>query len=106
MTYDVETARMARARDDVVAIHGELSKDYTTLSSSVEALLASGWRGKARDSYAEGWADWLEGAGAVLAGLEEMGTLLGVTRATYVQNDDTTAAQMAAAAQRVRTRLT
>ena len=106
MTYDVETARMAKARDDVVSIHGELSKDYATLGTSVEALLTSGWRGKARDAYADGWADWLDGASAVLAGLEEMGTLLGVTRATYVQNDDVTAGQMAAAAQRVRTRLT
>lgn len=106
MTYDVETARMATARDDVIAIHGELSHDYAALSRNVEALLTSGWRGKARDSYADGWADWLEGASAVLAGLEEMGTLLGVNRSVYVQNDDTTAGQMAAAAQRVRTRLT
>lgn len=96
---------MAKARDEVVAIHQELSKDYGALGKSVDGLLTSGWRGKARDSYADGWADWLQGASGVLAGLEEMGTLLGVTRSTYVQNDDTTAGQMRAAAQRVRTKL-
>jgi hypothetical protein len=42
----------------------------------------------------------------VLAELEEMGTLLGVTRSVDVQNDEVTAAQKAAVAQRVRTRLT
>lgn len=105
MTYDVEPARMAQARVNLVSIHEELSRDYTTLSTSVEGLLASGWRGPARDAYAKGWADWLEGAGSVLAGLEEMGSLLGVTRSTYVQNDDVTAAQMQAAATKIRTRL-
>ncbi len=105
MTYDVETPRMAKARADVVSIHEELSKDYTTLSFSVDALLTSGWRGLARDAYEKGWADWLDGAGSVLAGLEEMGVLLGVNRSAYVQNDDVTAAQMHAAATKIRTRL-
>lgn len=106
MTYDVELARMARARGDVLSIHRELSRDYQTLSRSVEALLSSGWRGKARDAYAKGWADWLEGSANVLAGLEEMGGLLGITRSQYQENDDVTAGQMRAAATRVRTRLT
>ncbi len=105
MTYDVETAQMARARADVVGIHEELTKDYRALSTSVDALLTSGWRGPARDAYARGWADWLDGAASVLAGLEEMGTLLGVSSSVYVQNDDVTAAQMHAAATKIRTRL-
>ena len=106
MTYDVDTARMATARADVVDIHEELTKDFATLSASVDSLLTSGWRGPARDAYARGWADWLDGAGSVLAGLEEMGSLLGVNRAVYVENDDVTAAQMHAAATKIRTRLT
>ena len=105
MTYDVETARLATARDDVVSIHAELSKDYSTLTKSVEALLTGGWRGPARDAYAKGWADWLDGASAVLAGLEEMGDLLGVNRSVYVRNEDVTSAQMRATATKIRTRL-
>lgn len=105
MTYDVELARVARARADVLSIHQELSRDYQSLSRSVDALLTSGWKGKARDAYAKGWADWLDAAGNVLAGLEEMGGLLGVTRSQYQDNDDVTAEQMHAAATRIRTRL-
>lgn len=105
MTYDVELARMAKARTDVLSIHQELTRDYRTLSRTVDALLTSGWRGKARDAYAKGWADWLEASSDVLAGLEEMGGLLGITRAQYQENDDVTAEQMHAAATRVRTRL-
>ncbi len=103
--YDVDPARVEEARGDVLAIHKELSKDYQTLSTSIEALLTSGWRGKARDAYAKGWADWLRSASEVMAGLEEMGGLLGLTRASYDTNEDVTSAQMQAAASRVRTRL-
>ncbi len=103
--YDVDPARVTEARGDVLAIHKELSTDYQTLSTSVEALLTSGWRGKARDAYAKGWADWLDGASKVLAGLEEMGGLLGLTRESYDKNEDVTSAQIQAAATRVRTRL-
>ncbi len=89
----------------VLSLHEELSRDAATLGRSVEELLDTGWGGLAADSYAKGWADWLEGAGTVLAGLDELGSLLGVNRATYQENEDTTSAWLRAASDRVRSRL-
>jgi len=105
MEFDVDLARVARARDEVLSLHEELARDAATLGRSVDELLSAGWSGLAADSYARGWADWLEGAGTVLAGLEEMGSLLGVNRATYQENEDTTSARLRAASDRVRSRL-
>jgi len=70
-----------------------VSRDYKALPRSVDSLLATGW------------ADWLEGASNVLAGLEGMGTLLRVNHSVYQHNEDATSAAMSAAATKIRTRL-
>ncbi len=105
VTYDVDQQRLASAREDVINLHAEVSRDYKALAKSVDSLLASGWSGRAAEAYANGWADWLEGASSVLAGLEEMGTLLGVNHSVYQKNEDITSAAMRAAETRIRTRL-
>ncbi len=105
MTYDIDQQRLVTAREDVISPHTEVSRDYKALARSVDSLLSTGWEGRAAEAYARGWADWLEGASNVLAGLEEMGTLLGVNHSVYQHNEDVTSAAMSAAATKIRTRL-
>lgn len=55
MTYDIDQQRLVTAREDVISLHTEVSRDYKALARSVDSLLSTGWEGRAAEAYARGW---------------------------------------------------
>lgn len=104
MTYDIDQQRLVTARGRrLPACRGVQGLQGPP---KVGRLLARDrLAGRAAEAYARVWADWLEGASNVLAGLEGMGTLLRVNHSVYQHNEDVTSAAMSAAATKIRTRL-
>lgn len=85
------TADHAAFRDTVADLHdaaGRLGGSRDRAARSVDALLG-GWRGAAASSYAEGWAEWRDGADRVLEGLAAMATLLDAVAADLSATDST-----------------
>src|SRR2546422_769027 len=64
-------------------LHGEMS----VLRREMDALLTGGWRGPAATGFAQGWEQWLRGAGELLDALHTMGGLLGDTGQAYQGSD-------------------
>lgn len=77
-------ARLARISDDI-------RSEMRALSGEVDALFGGDWQGEAAQGFAAGWQEWEAGAREVLAGLAEMGQLLGDTGRDYTAMDDSSA---------------
>lgn len=69
----------------------QISKDVRTemrvLQTEMDALLGGGWQGAAANGFAQGWEQWLQGAGELLDALEGMGNLLGENGRNYQVSD-------------------
>ena len=80
---------------DLRATADRLRDDRDQVARQVDRLLDGAWSGAAASAYAEGWADWKDGAARVLAGLETMGHLLAATHAGLVRSDDSSGGSLA-----------
>lgn len=58
------------------------------LRAEAEALFGSGWHGPAAADFRLAWEHWLDGAGAVLAALDDTAALVGASAAGYARTDD------------------
>ena len=95
--YDAFSAGLA----DVRAARAELDHHCSAIGREVGALLDSGWRGAAADSFAEAWADWLVGATQVREALASIESSLAFSSRALAGSDDLAAA----AVRRLRARL-
>jgi WXG100 family type VII secretion target len=93
ITLDHTAFRAAVA--DLHASADRLRDDRDRIAREVDGLLDGGWSGAAASAYAEGWADWKDGAARVLAGLEAMAHLLDATQADLVRGDDSSGGSLA-----------
>lgn len=84
------TAHLAMLRSvsqDVTALHGDITEEWSTITKRAEDLFGVSWSGTAADSYAEPWANCCEGVDDVLNGLSSMGRLLVSAAQVYEEGD-------------------
>lgn len=65
------------------ALHGRVQ----ALTARVEALLDGGWQGQASNAFRGDWQTWLEGARAVVGGLDTTSQLLISGGQSYVEQE-------------------
>lgn len=65
---------------DILAAVDTLDGSRRRAAGEVEALLHTGWRGAAAESFTTAWQEWLEGADQVNAALEAIVASLEITR--------------------------
>jgi WXG100 family type VII secretion target len=90
------TADHEAFRDAVAGLHdaaARLSACRDKAGRSVDGLLGT-WRGSAATAYAEGWAEWRDGAARVLDGLSTMAGLLDAVSADLSATDTTSGAAL------------
>lgn len=83
-----EAGRMAHA------LARELIDALKAADGDVDALLASGWSGRAATSYEAAWRQVLDGGIDLIRALVDSAELLGVAAADYAAQDDTSAARL------------
>ena len=93
ITLDHTAFRAAVA--DVRTAADRLRDDRDRVAREVDDLLDGGWSGPAATAYAEGWADWKDGAARVLAGLDAMGRLLEAAHADLLESDGSSGGALA-----------
>lgn len=64
-----------------------LAADRDRAARDVDSLLTAGWSGRAADSFAAAWDDWLAGARDVLDGLHAMTDAMTVVRRDLAATD-------------------
>jgi WXG100 family type VII secretion target len=72
-------------------ISREVRAEMDVVQGEMDALLGSGWQGRAAEGFAQGWEQWQAGANDVLAGLTAMARLLDATGQDYDSVDNTSA---------------
>ncbi|GAC55203.1 MULTISPECIES: WXG100 family type VII secretion target [Gordonia] len=84
------TAHLAALRavsQDVTALHGDVTEEWSTITKRAEDLFGVSWSGTAADSYAEPWANCCEGVDHILNGLSSTGRLLVSAAQVYAEGD-------------------
>jgi len=85
LAADLTTLRAVS--QDVAALHGDISEEWSTITKRAEDLFGVSWSGTAANSYEEPWAHCCEGVDHVLNGLATMGQLLLSAAQTYGESD-------------------
>jgi WXG100 family type VII secretion target len=90
--------------DELGALDGSLDAAAATARAAVDrlrregaALLSDGWHGAAANAFRLGWQEWLDGAGLVLAALDELAGLVGAAGESYASTDGGVRASFAGA---------
>lgn len=105
MTIELHHAAFRAAIEDVGAAAHRLRADRDRIGREVGELLDGGWSGRAATAYAEGWAEWLDGSGDVLAGLDAMADLLEAVHRDLAERDADSERDLAVVATRLVRRL-
>jgi WXG100 family type VII secretion target len=71
----------------------ELREELTALQREWENL-SHGWTGGAASAYSSIWAEWLDGAHAIVESLAESSHRLGVAAVRYAEKDASSAAAL------------
>lgn len=96
-SYAVEPAELERCAALLAATAGQCRGALTGLQATANELL-NAWHGAAGAAFRLGWAQWLDGATAMLAGLDGMAAALGSSGLEYAATDDAVRAGLAGAA--------
>ncbi|GAA2053326.1 WXG100 family type VII secretion target [Williamsia deligens] len=85
----VTPAEVTSASQGIRSAADTLDDRVQALSSRVEALLGSGWKGQAADAFRRDWEQWLHGAKEVV---DSMSALLASTAHDYSRQESSNAA--------------
>lgn len=81
--FDVTAVELQVCGMRLTRLGGEVGDRLEQIGREVDALLGSGWRGRASTGFADGWGQWRSGAREVIDGLDRMGALLGASGRDY-----------------------
>lgn len=90
----VTPAEVTSASQGIRSAAGTLDDRVRALTSRVEALLGSGWKGQAADAFRRDWEQWLHGAKDVVGGLDSMSSLLASSAHSYSSQESANAASV------------
>ncbi|WP_299575266.1 WXG100 family type VII secretion target [uncultured Williamsia sp.] len=79
----VTPAEVTSASNGIRSAADTLDDRVRALTSRVEELLGSGWKGQAADAFRRDWEQWLHGAKDVVGGLDSMAALLASSAQSY-----------------------
>lgn len=82
-----EYPAMKTAQAEIGALASSLTEEHDRLDRDLAAFLEGDWVGPAADAFRTHFDEWTEGAGSLLAGLDDMASLIGATMRLYEQKD-------------------
>lgn len=93
--YAVEPAELARveALAGSAAAHARAAVDQVRAEG--QRLFGTGWYGPAASAFRLGWEQWVDGATAMLAALDELAALLGSSAVGYASTDEAVRGRLA-----------
>jgi WXG100 family type VII secretion target len=93
--YRVDPDGLVGTDRALAAVGAGARAEFEAVRAEAARLLGSGWRGPAASAFALGWAQWSDGAAAMLAALDELAALVGSAGAGYGATDDAVRAAIA-----------
>lgn len=85
--YVVDAAELRRCDVLLGSLADHSRATLRQLRANAETVLA-GWQGCAGSAFRLAWAQWLDGAGAMLDALDETASALGISGAGYAMTDE------------------
>jgi WXG100 family type VII secretion target len=86
--YTVEATELERVEAFAGSTAAEARAAVSRVQGEGQRLFGTGWHGPAASAFRLGWAQWVDGATAMLAALDELAVLLGSSSAGYASTDE------------------
>ncbi len=86
--YSVDPGRLQDCDAGLAASAVWARSALARLTAVAAPVLATAWQGGAAAAFRLGWEEWLDGAHAMLAALEELAGAVGASGSGYAATDD------------------
>ena len=86
--YTVEATELERVEAFAGSTAAQARAAVERIRAEGQQLFGTGWHGSAASAFRLGWEQWVDGASAMLAALDELALLLGSSAAGYASTDE------------------